>query len=113
MIEIFSKEYRCTEIEDYDDLNKVKAQTIIIMSPELLIGTVALKKIKRRIKLLHVNVVIVTNENIERQLWRRNISFLKALSVQIVFEHLRTIAPNKCKTCVFVKVKQGFRVVVG
>lgn len=70
------------------------------MSPELLIGTVALKKIKRRVKLLHVNVVIVTNENIEWQLWKHNVSFLKALSVQNVFEYLRTIAPKNVK-CVY------------
>ena len=76
VIKLLSAEFICIEIEDWKDVKNSVANTIIVISPELLLPKVEVREMMEVFTSLKTRVVVITYKEEFKVLGRKNVTVL-------------------------------------
>lgn len=102
VIKLMGWEFNFIEIEYWEDVAISKAETVIILAPELLYPNVPFDSVKEVIENLKANVIMVNNDDRQWWIFRSNYLQLRRPSEEQLRIALKTFHPEeKSKPVIF------------
>ncbi len=96
VISVLNSSFDCEEIEKWEDVNTSTADTIVIMSPEMLYPEISFEWMTEVIERLDANVIMVNSDERKWWVYRLNFTQLRNPSDELMHTCLEAYRMAKC-----------------